>query len=69
VYKRQVEAQWTVGDKGFKTDSLDLAWQWTEGKNWGLPLYVRYHVGPLNTLSNYTQRQDSIGVGVRFAAF
>jgi outer membrane phospholipase A len=59
-----VELQWTVGDKGFKTDSFDLGWQTTEGAI--VPLYVRVHIGPMNTLSNYTQRQDSIGVGLKF---
>jgi outer membrane phospholipase A len=32
-------------------------------------LYLRLHRGPMNTLSNYTQRQDSIGIGIRFASF
>ena len=31
------------------------------------PLCAHYHRGPLNSLSNYTQRQDSINVGLRFA--
>lgn len=34
-----------------------------------LPLYLRLHHGPMNTLANYTQRQDSIGFGLRLARF
>lgn len=63
----EFEGQWTVGDKGLKTDSLELGWQAPE--NWWFPVYVRMHRGPMNTLSNYTQRQDSVGVGLRFASF
>lgn len=56
--------QWRLGDRLLKTDSWVLGWQAPAGN--ALPLYVRVHVGPMNTLSNYTQRQDSIGVGLRF---
>ncbi len=62
-----IEVRWTVGDSGFKTDSFGLGWQGP--RHWPLPLYVRVNHGPLNTLSNYTQRQDSVGIGLRFAAF
>lgn len=60
------ELQWRVGDKGLATDS------WTFGVQWDLfdlPLYLRLHHGPMNTLANYTQRQDSIGFGLRLARF
>jgi outer membrane phospholipase A len=63
------EVQWTLGDKGLKTDSFEVGWQWLDKTGRQIPLYVRLHRGPLNTLSNYTQRQDSVGVGVRFSAF
>jgi outer membrane phospholipase A len=55
-----------VGDKGFKTDSLTLGWHLSA--NNVIPFYVRAHFGPMNTLSNYTERQNSIGIGVRFDA-
>jgi hypothetical protein len=64
--KSMVEAEWTVGDKGFKTDSLTLGWHLSA--NNVIPFYVRAHFGPMNTLSNYTERQNSIGIGVRFDA-
>lgn len=60
------ELGWRLGDRGLATDSFMLGWQ-AESKSF--PLYVRLHHGPMNTLSNYTQRQDSIGAGLRFAQF
>lgn len=57
---------WRLGDSGLATDSYMLGWQ---AESTSFPFYVRLHVGPMNTLSNYTQRQDSIGAGLRFAQF
>ena len=62
----RVEADWRLGDKGPRTSSLTLGWQ---SKSEMFPLYLRLHFGPMNTLSNYTQRQDSVGVGLRFTNF
>jgi hypothetical protein len=61
------ELAWRIGDRGLKTDSFDLGWQAPE--SWALPIYARLHRGPMNTLSNYTQRQDSLGMGLRFSNF
>jgi len=58
-----MEAGWTVGDRFFKTDSLNLGWYLGDLP---LPVYLRLHFGPMNTLSNYTQRQDAIWIGFRF---
>lgn len=52
---------WRVGSSGFKTDSLDVTWRSAKS-----PLFVRAHFGPMNTLSNYTQRQNSVGIGFLF---
>ena len=60
------ELEWRLGDRGLATDSFTFGWQ---AESESFPLYVRLHRGPMNTLSNYTQRQDSIGVGLRFAKF
>ena len=60
----RVEVEWRVGDKGLATDS------WTFGLllNWGeVPFYLRVHRGPMNTLSNYTQVQNSVGLGLLLA--
>lgn len=64
----EISGEWTIGGKGTDTDSFDI--------NIFLPidlkngtripfLYMRYHNGPMSTLSNYTEKQDSFGVGMR----
>lgn len=60
------ELEWRLGTRGLATDSFTFGWQ---AESDSFPLYVRLHRGPMNTLSNYTQRQDAIGVGLRFANF
>ncbi len=58
------------GDSGLKHASHTLGWQKNihfETLNFELPLFVQLHRGPMNTLSNYTQRQDSVGIGLRVA--
>lgn len=55
---------WRLGDGRGRTDSWTLGYQVSQQN---FPLYVRLHRGPMNTLSNYTQRQDSLGFGFRFA--
>lgn len=62
----RLEVQWRVGDKGFETDSWTFGWRWNFGE---VPLYLRLHYGPMNTLSNYTQKQTSIGFGLLFSRF
>ena len=58
---------WTLGDSGFATDSVAIDFMHAR-RLFGLivPFYVRYHVGPMNTLSNYTRSQKSFGFGVKF---
>jgi outer membrane phospholipase A len=60
----RLEVEWIVGDSGLKTDSLNVGLHFNVNRSF--PFYARLHIGPLNTLSNYTQRQDSIGIGLRF---
>lgn len=59
--------EWTVGDALFETDSFDyyVAVPYEINDSWRLPFYVRYHYGPLNNFSNYTKKQNSIGIGFR----
>lgn len=64
--QNRVDLEWRVGDRGLATDSWTLGWNFSLAD---LPFYLRLHQGPMNTLSNYTQRQDSIGFGLRFASF
>ena len=61
--------KWTLGDKGTATDSFDIGISlpiYVTSK-FLLPLYVRYHDGPMSTLSNYTKEQNSIGIGLNLS--
>lgn len=60
----ELSVDWTVGDKLFKTDSWNVDYLYS--KNWPFTIFVRGHYGPLQTLSNYTQNQSSLGVGLKF---
>ncbi len=64
-------AEWTFGREFAEIDSFNIElflpidfslW----GQNISIPLYARAHIGPMNTLSNYTEKQDYYGVGVAF---
>lgn len=59
--------EWTVGDQLLDTDSFDVFvfLPYETGRDWRIPFYLRYHNGPLNNFSNYTKKQDSIGIGIR----
>lgn len=57
-----------IGDRGLRRASHTLSLQHNLPlKNGEVPLYVQAHFGPMNTLSNYTQRQDSLGIGIRLS--
>ena len=63
----EASAEWVLGDNGLKTQSLNLDFMYPcRVADWELPLYVRYHVGPMNTLSNYTQFVQAYWVGLKF---
>jgi hypothetical protein len=58
-----------LGNRG-RHASHTLGWQYTlslPAWNVKLPLYALAHFGAMNTLSNYSQRQDSVGFGLRLA--
>ncbi len=60
-------AEWTVGDKALQSDSLNLGFYLPIPTGMGrLPLFARLHLGPMETLSNYTRSQASLGVGLMF---
>jgi hypothetical protein len=63
---RWIDAEVRLGDRGPRTASFVLGLEWRLGP---VPVYLRYQNGPMGTLSNYTQRQESAGIGVRFARF
>lgn len=58
--------QWMLGDKVLKTDSLNVGLSGPLPGLKRLHLYLRYHQGPMHTLSNYTQSQRSFGIGLKF---
>jgi hypothetical protein len=64
----EVTATWTLGDQFLETDSYDLTvtLPWVLKDNLKIPLYIKGHLGPLNTLSDYPKVQDSLGFGVTF---
>ena len=60
-------AEWTVGDKALQSDSMNVGLYLPIPTRAGrLPFFVRLHLGPMETLSNYTKSQSSIGVGLMF---
>lgn len=63
-YSSTLGMEWTLGKELLDTDSFDFNIEL--GKPTKPRLYIRVHVGPMNTLSNYTLKQNSIGIGVRF---
>lgn len=63
----QFSAEWTIGDRWFKSDSFNFDYMFNV-KN-ALPLYIRYHSGPLETQSNYSYPVDSIAIGIKFAPY
>lgn len=62
----EFSAEWLVGDRKGETDSFNLAVFFPfELGTIRLPVFVRYHKGPLATLSNYTKHTESIGIGFK----
>jgi hypothetical protein len=57
---------WTMGSSGLKTQSVNVDYM-HPCRMFGveLPLFVRYHVGPMNSLSNYTQFVHAWWIGIK----
>lgn len=63
--QRKIYIDWMLGDKGLKTDSFNLGvYLPFNCFGFDIPLYVRAHYGPMHTLSDFTRKQNAIGVGV-----
>ncbi|WP_028101715.1 hypothetical protein [Pseudoduganella violaceinigra] len=60
---------WSLGNKGLKTDSANADLAFRVRGTPTLTMYLRYHHGPMFTLSNYTQPQNSIGIGFKLIPF
>ena len=66
----EITFQWVLGDKLFKTDSFNLDFhKECEIAGGKVPLYVRYHQGPMHTLADYTKSNRSLGFGLKFSDF
>jgi len=62
-----VSFEWTVGDKALQSDSANFGLYMPIHTTIGdLPFFARLHLGPMHTLSNFTQSQSSIGIGLMF---
>jgi hypothetical protein len=65
--EKRLTVEWTLGDQAFRTQSANIELYFPVSINrtyW--PFFLRMHLGPLNTLSNYTKGQSSIGIGLLF---
>jgi len=64
--------EYTLGAKGFATDSLEASiyFPYVYGKRTYFPInYLKIHVGPMSELSNYTEPQASIYLGLKLNPF
>jgi hypothetical protein len=68
IPRLEIGYEYTIGDELFDTDShnFNLFFPLFVGDNFKIPFYVRAHIGPMSTLSDYTKEQNSIGFGVKF---
>lgn len=67
-FETKLVATYTAGKKLFKTDSLDLSFGFPiEHGRSDIPLFLNMHIGPMDTLSNYTKSVFTIGFGLAFS--
>lgn len=63
----EFSAVWLVGDEWLTEDSINLQlYIPLDILNKRIPFFIRYHKGPMATLSDYTRHQESIGIGLNF---
>jgi hypothetical protein len=66
-WKFPVVAEYTIGNELFDTDSLELSIGVpVETFRLSLPFYFKFHFGPMDTLSNYTESVYSVSFGLVF---
>lgn len=64
----EYSVEYTIGAHGFNTDSLNasLYFPYVYGKRTYFPInFIKVHVGPMSELSNYTESQTSIYIGIK----
>ena len=68
IKKPQVDLLLTLGDLGWETKSyyLEFLFPIRIRDKFRIPLFIKYHNGPMSTLSDYTRHQNTIGIGVQF---
>jgi len=65
--KSRVQVNWSVGDRGLATDSIDIGLQMNRVLlGFEIPLYLTAHHGPLETLSDHTLDESYVGLGLVF---
>ncbi len=67
IPEMELGVEWVIGDQGLGTDSYDihLMLPWIPANNLEIPFFIKAHFGAMNTLSNYTRKQNSIGIGFK----
>lgn len=61
----EISLEYIIGKGGFGKSSANIDFLFYE-KYTHLPWYVRLHLGPFQTLSNYTVNKPSLGIGLKF---
>ena len=67
--KIRVGAEYTLGEGGLATDSIDVTavLPFKPEIGWELPVLIKAHFGPMDRLSDYTRSRRSFGVGLAFS--
>ena len=67
IPEMELGVEWVIGDQGLGTDSYDihLMLPWIPANNLEIPFFIKAHFGAMNTLSDYTRKQNSIGIGFK----
>lgn len=69
-YKWETSIEWMLGDKYFRHDSLNIDLMiHAKNSKVDIPFYIRCHLGPMFTLSNYTKYEKSFGIGIKLVPF
>lgn len=67
IHDGEISFEWIWGNTWLANDSADISYA---RKILGeIPIYIRYHAGPMNNLSNYSQSNNYIGIGIKLYPF
>lgn len=67
--KIRIGADYTIGERGLATDSIDVTvvLPFKPEIGWELPVLIKVHYGPMDRLSDYTRSRRSFGIGLAFS--